>query len=100
MRELHRWIDNFETYMEAQLCEVWVPNLSNLRVEVATLRTEVHLLAEVYIPVVPLVIPSFTQSLPRLPPMVFDLFVEDDEAPPVGAKRRSEEEELGKSEEF
>lgn len=31
-----------------------------------------------HIPIIPPMIPSFTQSLLRLPPLVYNLFVEDD----------------------
>lgn len=52
-------------------------------------------LYEGHIPVVPLMLPSFIQPQQRHPPIIFDLFAEDDNARPIGAKRESEEEVFG-----
>lgn len=78
--------------MGAQLCAVQVLDFVGIRDEVAILRLEVHSLVEIHSLVIPLVIPSFIQALPRPPPLIFNLFIEDDEAPPIGDKRGCEEE--------
>lgn len=58
-------------------------------------RFELQSLTESHILVIPLAILSFTQLLPIPPPLIFDLFAKDDEAPPIGAKRGYKEEDLG-----
>lgn len=60
------------------MCEVQTPDLSNFLKKMDTLCVEVQSLGESQIPVITLVIPSFTQSLPLSPSMRFDLFVEKD----------------------
>lgn len=57
-----------------------MPDILGLRKEVATLRSKILLLAESYIPVVLSVFPFYTQPLPKILPMGFDLLVENDEA--------------------
>lgn len=51
------------------------------------LWSKVILLVERHIVIILLVIPNFTQPLPRPVPIVFDLFVDDDEALIIGAKK-------------
>lgn len=79
--------------MRERLCKVQVPDLLVLYEEVDILRSKVHSLAERHIPIIPLIL-SFMQVLPRPPPMVFNLFSKDDEAPPIGAKGGYEDMEL------
>lgn len=71
--------------------------MSGLREKVSKLRSQVHSLAENHIPVIPLVIYLLTQPLPRLAPLIFDLFIEDEEAL-IRAKRKYEEKNLGDEE--
>lgn len=70
-------------------------DLWGLHEEVATLTLEVFSLAESHILVSHLFIPSFTQPLPKRPSLVFDLFIQDDVTPFIGAKRGWEVEKLG-----
>lgn len=86
MRELHGRIDSLKARIGSRLCEVQVLVLSSLRKVVSTLRFEVWSLIENYILVVPLMVPSFTYPLLKLPPMVFYLYADNDEAQIVGFK--------------
>lgn len=72
-REIHVYIDNFETQMRSRLYEVQELNLSNICKEISTLCTEVRLLSESHILVFPLVIPDLMQPLSQAPKIVFDL---------------------------
>lgn len=99
-RELHGHIDRFEGQMKDQLYESQVPDLLSLRKDVATLRLEVRTLAKIHIPVIPLVIPSFTQPLPILSPLIFDIFIEEDEDQTIEVKKGHEQEKQGDSDEF
>lgn len=58
-RELHAYINNFETWIGAWLSVFYTPDLSFLCKEMATLCLEVLSLSESYILVIPLVILDF-----------------------------------------
>lgn len=61
--------------------------LIGLREKVATLISELCTLVESHVLVVPVETPFFTQPLFRPPPLIFDLFNEEDEAQTISAKR-------------
>lgn len=52
-KKLHRKIDSFVISIRERLCDAWVPDLSSLEGEVATLRSEVRKLAESHGPITP-----------------------------------------------
>lgn len=90
MREFHDLIYIFEIRMTTRLCEVQTFDLSGLWEEMPTLHAEVRSLAQSYVPVIPAVITSFTQPLPLPPPMIFDLFHDEDMDSIVWTKRGRE----------
>lgn len=64
------------------------------------LRSEMCSLDESYVPFIALEVPFFMKPLLRpLPSLIFDLFVEDDEAETIEAKRKCEQEQQRVSDE-
>lgn len=90
IRELYWCIKSFKARIGPYLWEVQVLYLLGLCGEVAALRYEMYLLAEIHILFIPLVIPSFTQLLDKTTTMIFNLFAKDDEAIIYGVKRGCE----------
>lgn len=78
--------------MVACFRDIKAPGLAGIREEVATLQIEVHSFAEIQVTFIPLIIPSFTQSMPPYCPRLFDLFIEEETIPVVGIKRGRDEE--------
>lgn len=91
-REMHAHIDSFETRMSEWLCEVKILDLSGPREEIDTLHSQVQLISKSHILVVPPIILSLIHPLPRAHIVEYDLFLDDDVALIIGAKRGCEKE--------
>lgn len=77
-REIHDFIYYFTSRIGARQCEALVCNLLALCKEEATLISKVRSLAESHIPVFHSMFPYLSQLLPKSPPLIFYLFLEED----------------------